>query len=244
VERLTPCPGPTTIAAQLEGFPPPPPNDAKRPYVFTNFAETVDGHATIAGRSGKIGSETDTQILMALRACSDAVLVGAGTIRAERYGCLLPAEEARAARQRRGMPPSPLAVIVSSGLELPWEIGLFSSGVGSVLIFTTSAEQPPRTATPTRVVRHPKGVDLARALRQLRTEHGVEGLLSEGGPTLHGTLLEQRLVDSLFVTVGAKLAGGQGPRIAEGLTSGPLELELAWLLREGDELYARYAVRG
>jgi riboflavin-specific deaminase-like protein len=244
VERLTPDHGPTTIAEQLDGFPPPVAADAERPYVFTNFAQTLDGHATISGRSGAIGTATDTAMLIGLRASADAVMVGAGTLRAERYGRLLPDRRARADRERRGLPPDPLAVIVSNRMQLPWEIELFSSGVGQVLIFTASTDQAPETATPVSVVRHPEAVDLPSALRYLRAQRGVRSLLCEGGPHLHATLLEDRLVDTLFVTLAAKLGGGEGPRIVEGLERGPLDLELSWLLREGEELYARYAVAG
>lgn len=51
-----------------------------------NFVATVDGRATIHGRSGPIGSETDTAMLSGLRTRFDAVMIGAGTMRAERYG--------------------------------------------------------------------------------------------------------------------------------------------------------------
>ena len=61
----------------------------ERPYVITNFAITLDGHATISGRSGAIGSDTDTRMLVALRTRVDAVMIGAGTMRAERYGQLV-----------------------------------------------------------------------------------------------------------------------------------------------------------
>jgi riboflavin biosynthesis pyrimidine reductase len=183
-------------------------------------------------------------MLMGLRAAAEAVLVGAGTVRAENYGRLLPGAAARASREERGLPPDPLAVLVSNRLELPWDAGLFTSGAGEVLVFTGSEDDPPDTATPVRVVRHNGRVDLRAALEHLRTEEGIRALLSEGGPSLHGALLDAGLVDELFVTLSPKLGGGAGPRMVEGLAAGPLELELRWLLHEGDELFARYAVRG
>lgn len=233
-----------SLADQLAEFDPIAAAGPERPLLFTNFAVTVDGHATIDSRSGPIGSDTDTAMLMGLRTAAEAVLVGAGTIRAENYGRLLPGAEARALREERGLAPDPLAVVVSNRLELPWDAGLFASGAGEVLVFTGSDADPPATATPVRVVRHPGGVDLGAALGYLRAEEGIRALLSEGGPSLHGALLDAGLVDELFVTLGAKLGGGAGPRMVEGLASGPLDLELRWLLQEGDELFARYAVRG
>lgn len=245
MHRLLPDPAPVEPAALLAEFEPVELAGPDRPYVFTNFAVTVDGHATIEGRSGAIGSDTDTAMLMGLRSRADAVMIGAGTMRAENYGRLLPSAQARARRERVGLPHDPLAVIVSNRMDLPWDAGLFTCGAGRVLIFTAAEEEPPPTATPVRVQRHPGGVDLAAALRHLRTERGIRGLLCEGGPRLHADLLAAGLVDELFVTIGAKLAGGAGPRIVEGtLREEPLDLELRWLLAEGPELFARYAVSG
>lgn len=245
MRRLLPDPAPVELAEQLAGFEPVALAGRERPYVFTNFAVTVDGHATVSGRSGPIGTDADTAMLMELRGRSDAVMVGAGTMRAERYGRLLPDAETRARRERAGLPHDPLAVIVSNRLDLPWDAGLFTSGAGRVLVYTAAEASPPDTATPVRVERHPGGVDLGRALWQLRTERGVRGLLCEGGPRLHRDLLAAGLVDELFVTVGAKLAGGAGPRMVEGeLAREPIELDLRWLLAEGSELFARYAISG
>lgn len=245
MQRLLPDPGPVEAAEQLEGFLPVELAGPERPYVFTNFAVTVDGHASIAGRSEGIGSVTDTAMLMGLRARADAVMIGAGTMRAENYGRLLPNAQTRARRERVGLPHDPLAVIISNSMELPWDAGLFTCGVGRVLIFTAAEEEPPPTATPTRVERHPDGVDLAAALRHLRIGRGIRGLLCEGGPRLHADLLAAGLVDELFVTIGAKLTGGSGPGMVEGTLRGePLELKLRWLLADGPELFARYAVSG
>jgi riboflavin-specific deaminase-like protein len=242
MKRLLPDCAETTIDEQMRGFDPAGEATAERPHVYSNFAVTVDGRATISGRSGPIGTKTDLAMLMALRAGTQAVMIGAGTMRVERYGRLLPDQATRAARERRGLPHDPLAVIVSGRLDLPWDAGLFTCGGGRVLIFTASDAEPPETATPVRVVRHPDGVDLAAAMRHLRTERGIEALLCEGGPHLHGQLLAAGLVDELFVTLGAKLAGGAGPGLVEQLVEGKIELDLRWLLSDGGELFARYAV--
>lgn len=243
MRRLLPDPGPTSVAEQMASFDPRGAAGEKRPHVYTNFAVTVDGHATIAGRSGEIGTDTDTEVLMALRESADAVLVGAGTMRAERYGRMLPSPERRGRRQERGLAPDPLTVLVTNRLDLPWDAGLFTCGEGEVVVFTASAERVPATATDVEVIRHPDRVDLAAALAHLRAERGIRALLSEGGPHLHGGLLAEGLVDELFITFGAQLAGGTGPRLAEGLEERPMALELRWLLAEDSELYARYAVR-
>jgi riboflavin-specific deaminase-like protein len=211
-----------------------------RPFVFLNMVASVDGRAAIDGRSGPIGSATDTEMLQRLRTRFDAVMIGAGTMRAERYGRIVSDPELRARRERIGLAEDPLAVIVSGRLDLPWDASLFTDGNGRVLIFTASETEPPETATSVSVVRHEDGVDLAAALRYLRQEHGVRALLSEGGPTLHGQLQALGLADELFLTIAPKLAGGLGPGILGGVLPEIGHLELAWLLEDDSELFARY----
>lgn len=188
MRRLIPDPGPTTIEEQLDGYRPWEESRGDRPFVAVNFAATVDGRASIGGVSGPIGSATDTAMLAGLRTRFDAVMIGAGTMRAERYSGL----------EKR-------LVVVESGPE-GW-------------------------------------VDLGELLRSLR-EEGVRAVICEGGPRLHGTLQASGLVDELFLTIAPKLTGGEAPRILEGRAlPETAELELAWLLEDGGELFARYRRR-
>ncbi len=213
----------------------------RRPYTLLNFASTLDGHATIEGRSGPIGDEVDTEMLQRLRTQVEAVMIGAGTMRAERYGRIVSDPELRALRERIGLAHDPLAVIISGRLDLPWDAPLFTDGNGEVVIFTAADTEPPETATPLSVVRHTEGVDLTRAMEHLRTDRGIRALLCEGGPRLHAQLQEEGLADELFLTIAPKLAGGLGPRILEGeLPDAPFELELVWLYESGGQLFSRY----
>src|SRR6187431_1804395 len=111
MRRLLPDPGPITVEEQLDSYEPWLEAREERPFVAMNFAATVDGRATIAGVSGPIGSDADTAMLVGLRARFDAVMIGAGTMRAERYGSL---------------PGERLMAIVSGSLELPWDAPLFT----------------------------------------------------------------------------------------------------------------------
>jgi riboflavin biosynthesis pyrimidine reductase len=86
MRRLIPDPASTTVEEQLSSYEPQALAGAERPFVAMNFAATVDGRATIAGLSGPIGSARDTEMLAGLRTRFDAVMIGAGTMRAERYG--------------------------------------------------------------------------------------------------------------------------------------------------------------
>jgi len=240
VKRLLPDPGETTIAEQLAGLELADLALEDRPYLVLNFATTVDGRAAISGKSGAIGSEVDTEVLQRLRTRVDAVMIGAGTMRAERYGRMVSDPDFRAWRERVGLAHDPLAVIVSNRLELPWDAPLFTDGGGRVVIFTASGEEPPETATPVTIVRHPDGVELEGALAYLRGERGIRSVLCEGGPTLHGRLREEGFADELFLTIAPKCAGGEAPRILEGALADVNELRLVWLLAHAGELFTRY----
>jgi riboflavin-specific deaminase-like protein len=243
MRRLLPDPGETTIAEQLEGYRPWEQPQEERPLVAVNFVTTVDGRATIDGRTKGLGSEADTQMLQRLRTRFDGILVGAGTMRAERYGRMVSDPQLRARRERAGLPHDPLAVIVSGRLDLPWDASIFTDGGGRVLIFTASEAEPPETATPVRVIRHEGFVDPLEMMRYLRRERGIRALLCEGGPGLHGELQAAGLVDELFLTIAPLLTGGEAPRILESELLAPAELELAWLLEEDGELFCRYRRR-
>jgi riboflavin-specific deaminase-like protein len=240
VRRLLPDSAETTVAEQLDGLDLKPLAHPDRPYLILNFATTLDGRAAIDGRSGAIGSATDTEMLQRLRTRVDAVMIGAGTMRAERYGRMVSDPDLRAYRERTGLAHDPLGVIVSNRLELPWDAKLFTDGGGHVVVFTASEQQPPETATPVTVVRHPDGVELDRALEWLLSERGTRSVLCEGGPTLHGRLREGGLADELFLTIAPKIAGGEGPRVLEGALPDIDQVELAWLLESESELFARY----
>jgi riboflavin-specific deaminase-like protein len=240
---LTPDPGETTVERQLDSYRPWEEPRDRRPFVAANFAATVDGRAAIGGVSGPIGSGADTEMLARLRTRFDAVMIGAGTMRAERYGKVVADQEQRERRERLGLPHDPLMVIVSGGLDLPWDAPLFTEGSGQVLIFTASEAEPPETATSLGVIHHEARVDLAAALHHLREERGVNALLCEGGPHLHGQLWSLGLIDELFLTTAPKLAGADAPRILEGPSlPEPAELDLIWLLEQEGELFARYAL--
>jgi riboflavin-specific deaminase-like protein len=243
VLRLLPDRAETTVAEQLATLDYKPLAREDRPYLALNFAATLDGRAAIAGRSGSIGSAVDTEMLQRLRTRFDAVMIGAGTMRAERYGRIVSDPQLRAYRERTLLTHDPLAVLVSNRLELPWDAGLFTDGGGRVVIFTASEQKPPDTATPVTVVRHPDGVELDKALEWLLAERGITSVLCEGGPTLHGRLREGNLADELFLTIAPKLAGGEAPRILEGALPEVENLELAWLLDHDGELFARYRRR-
>jgi riboflavin biosynthesis pyrimidine reductase len=209
-----------------------------RPYLFMNFVESADGRATREGSSRELGSEADLQMLLALRTVADAVLVGPGTIRVEGYGRLC-GEERRARRQAAGQAPDPPLVILSRSFDIPWEAPLFEAAEQPVLIYTAVRGEVPDVAAPVEVVVL-EPYTSAAALAGLRAR-GVRALLSEGGPTLFRGLLQEGLVDELFLTLAPEIVGGEERQLIPGPPLDPvIELSLQWVLHADGELFLRY----
>ncbi len=222
-----------------------------RPYVILNMASTVDGRATVGGRSGPIGDRADRELFHALRASVDAVMAGAGTVRVERYGRIVADASTRARRVQRELSEEPLACIVSGRLSLAPDTPLLNEPAARVVVITPSESSlPPSPAHVDYVRARREGLlDLPAALGELRGRFGVRTLLCEGGPHLNGQLLLAGLVDELFLSFAPKLAGGEDAtgealRIVAGAEfSAPVELELLSALESASTLFLRYGVR-
>lgn len=208
------------------------------------MVSSLDGRAALHGNTRQLGSDADTTHLVRLRTRFDAVMIGAGTMRAERYGRIVRDPQARARRERIGLPHDPLAVIISESLDLPWDAPLFTDGGGRVLIFTRDVpDRKPETATSLRIESMRDGIDLGEVLRHLRRERGVRALLCEGGPHTLGELLDRDLVDELFLTLTPITTGGDAIRIVEGQTLDTREFELAEVFEGQGDLMIRYRRR-
>jgi riboflavin biosynthesis pyrimidine reductase len=221
------------------------------PLVLVNMACTADGRATIAGRSGAIGNRADRELFRALRTAVDAVLVGAGTARAEHYRQLVYDEGARRLRGERGLAAEPLACIVSSSLALSTEeVPLLADPAARVAILTPSSASLPVSAADVQYVRctHEGQLDLPAALRELRGRLGVRTVLCEGGPHLNAELLGAELVDELWLSFAPKLAGGETGGLLRIVCGAelhpPVELELIGALTSESQLLLRYRVGG
>jgi 5-amino-6-(5-phosphoribosylamino)uracil reductase len=244
LRRLLPEPGELTadeLAGAL-GFADLAPDE--RPYVAVNMVATADGRATVEGRTAPLSSVADRQVFHALRTRVDAVMVGAGTVRTERYGRLVRDPARREQRRAAGLDPDPLAIVVSGRLDIPRDVPLLQDPAQRVAIITASDAVLEGCAASVAYLRS-SPVDLPAALGLLRAEYGVRSILCEGGPSLNGSLLADDLIDELFLTTVAKLAGGAGAlSIVQGGSprDEPAGLELVWLLASGSELFARYAL--
>jgi len=238
VLRLYPLPSTEiTVGRVYEDLELPPPErlDPSRPYVIINMVSSVDGRAAVDGKSSRIGSEIDRRTMRALRSKADAVMVGAGTLRAERLSLGLDAPAG----------PQPLAVIVTGSGDIPLETNLVAVEGQDVLVVThegvafRSGEHDVLRPSAERS----GNLDLAEALVFLNANYAVELLLVEGGPSLNHSLLSQNLADELFLTLAPSLLGGtlhRGSTILDGPALSVGEMNLLSVHLAGDELYLRY----
>ena len=231
------------------------------PCVLANFVESLDGVVAVPRlpRSHALlgdDSDADRFVLALVRACSDAVVVGAGTLLSSPKGtwrvdrAYPPAAEALLElRARRGRPEQPLVAVVTTGASLDPAHTVLDAGA---LVLTTEAAAPAlRASVPeaTEVVAVNDGdtVDLAAAVEVLRAR-GCSVILSEAGPSLFGSLLASGLVDELFLTVSPLLAGRAAASrlgLVEGVELMP-QTRVAGRLRSvrthGSHLFLRYGL--
>jgi riboflavin-specific deaminase-like protein len=223
-----------------------------RPRVLLNMVSTLDGRATIGGRSGPIGGPADRELFHALRTVVDAVMVGSGTARAEHYRRLVREQSARVLRRERGLSEEPWACIVSGRLALSAEdVPLLKDPEARVAILTSSqASLPDGEAAQIEYIRARREgrLDLPSAMAQLRERLGVKTVLCEGGPHLNTQLLAAGLVDEIFLSLAPKLAGGDASGEALRILAGmdldpPIDLQLLGVLEHESHLFLRYGVR-
>lgn len=212
----------------------PPAHDA-RPHLALNFVMTADGRVSYRGHA-EIGTRTDRELMFHLRGLADAVIVGAGTARADPF-----------APVAKGRERQPLAVVVTRTAALPPDNRFFRFAGPRIVATTTGADTGSLERSGVEVVRlGDREVDLPALLALLR-DRGVRFLLCEGGPTLAGQLLAAGLIDELFLTQATLVtAEPDARRLFEGglVPSGTVRLERVSLHEGPDgERYERSRIR-
>jgi riboflavin biosynthesis pyrimidine reductase len=206
---------------------------------------TADGNVTMSGRSGPIGDEVDRAIFHGLRTQADAVLVGTGTLRTERYGRLVRDPASRARREREGLAPDPIACVMTRSGDLPLDAPLFQDPVSVIALYVPDGVPVGECPAQVRLTRLPAAeLHPAAVLARLRAEHGVRSVLCEGGPMLNRALVADGVLDELFLTLAPKITAEEDarPLVAGPALAEPLELALVWALEAAGSLYLRYAL--
>ena len=215
------------------------------PWLRVNFVSSVDGAATVDGKSAGLGGDADHRVFDILRTLCDVVLVASGTVRTEGYGAMILDAAAVEARVAAGLKPQPTFAIVSGSLNLDPTSDVFAKAPIRPLIITSESAPPnPALAKVADIVTcgstavDPAAMVSALAERQLTRIH------CEGGPSFFGSLLAADVVDELCLTVSPLLAGGDSGRIAKGAVPDPRRMSLAGILRSEDTLLLRYVRAG
>lgn len=220
------------------------PGDPSVPRLRLNMVASADGRAVDArGRTAGLTGPADRAVFSALRALADVIMVGAGTVRAEGYGPHRLKPELGARRRADGRQrPAPI-IVVSRSLDLDVSSRLFTEAVSPTMILTCAAAPPDRrrllSAHTPLLICGDDEVDIASGLRLLASEHGLNQVLCEGGPTLNTTLLRAGVVDELCLTLSPLVSGTEGPTMIRRSVPGR-RLELLRLLEQDGELLMHY----
>jgi hypothetical protein len=206
VLRLYPTPG-REVSGIYEDLTLPPSGhgDVARPYVIVNMVSSVDGRTSMEGKATGMGTRIDRQSMRTLRSRADAVMIGAGTLRAEKLSLGLDETDR----------VQPLAIVVTHTGNIPLEAHLVATKEQEVLILLSDkAPQgvPERLREFAQVMKAPADsagvVDLDRALRALKAERGIGGTAAETLTFLRGPEIPARGRPALEL-VSIHLAGSE-----------------------------------
>lgn len=225
--------------------------DSDAPYVRAVMVATADGAAkSPKGLSGGISSAADRLVFATIRGLSDVVLVGAETVRSEGYGPPRPRPELADRRLAAGQADATRIAVVTRSGNLDPDAALFSDPAARPLIFAAKSADPQRLARLAEVAEvvtvGQDDCDPASVIAELASR-GLKRVACEGGPSILGQFMAQRLVDELCLTITPLAFGGTGSqepvsRIIAGplLPDAPRPMRLAHVLESDGTLFLRY----
>ncbi|ELY67086.1 2,5-diamino-6-(ribosylamino)-4(3H)-pyrimidinone 5'-phosphate reductase [Natrinema versiforme] len=189
-------------------------------YVIVNAAASADGKLSSRRREQiAISGADDFARVDRLRAESDAVAVGVGTVLADDPHLTVKDDELRAQRREDSRPANPARVVVDSSGRTPTDAAILDDAATTYLCLSEAAPVDRRMELAEEAELVTAGddrVDLLRAFAALQ-EQGIEQLMVEGGGELIFSLFEAGLVDELRVFVGPTIIGGRdAPTLADG----------------------------
>lgn len=238
MQQLYPTPAPTVDLADAYALP------AER-HLRVNMVSSADGAAAVEGRVGVLSGTADQELLNLLRALTDVLLVGAGTVRAEGYGPVELSADWQRRRVAAGQLPAPRLAILTRSIDVDLASPVFTRATERPLLVTTELAPAERRTAAEQVaevvVAGERRVSLRSALDAL-ADRGLPRVLSEGGPHVLAEMLADDLVDELCLAVAPILTCGEEMRITAGPPlPRPVGLRLGHVLEQDGFLFLRYA---
>jgi riboflavin biosynthesis pyrimidine reductase len=235
-----------------------------RPYVIANFVASIDGVASLGLTDGTDStalsgnSRADRYLMALLRASADAVVIGAGNLRATPGHQWTPAavagDDAAAVDayrfERTGATEPPPLVVVSASGDLPAHVALDRPATSVAVVTSPAGADKVRAAHPRATIIEAgegEGISGAGVVAAVTAAMGPGLLLCEGGPSLFGRLLADGAVQELFLTISPRVAGRDHdqprPGIVDAWAAAPRALPgaaISSVRRSDDHLFLRY----
>lgn len=214
-------------------------------WVAGHMVAGLDGTAAIGGKVGALSTDVDQELFRRMRQIADVVLVGAETVRKEGYGLVRLSDEAKAARQALGKPPTPPVAIVSGSLDLNWKLKLFREAPehAPTMIITDESADPEAVAEAKQhaeiLFAGTNRVEPDVAL-QVFAQRGYQVVLCEGGPTLLGEFIAADRLDELLLSIAPVMGGDNLPVGVTPDGAGITRFELCHVMGQDDTLFLRY----
>ncbi len=192
-----------------------------RPFVFINAAMSADGKiATVERKQTKVSGSLDFDRMDELRAASDAIMVGIGTVLSDNPSLTVKSAKRRDRRRAQGFDENPVRIVVDSYARTPPDADIFRKGAGKKIIAVTENAPKERMQLLSQraeiITAGEKSVNLQKLLSELKAR-GIHRLMVEGGATLNWGLISRGLVDEIYTFIGNIIIGGEAaPTLVDG----------------------------
>ena len=244
------------------------PMPRSHPHVFSNFVTTLDGVVSLNTKGHASGADIsgfnaqDRMVMGLLRAVADVVIIGSGTLGADRQHvwtaeAIFPAlaDDYRQLRKTLGKCEAPLNVIISGGGKIDLRLPVFTSDKLPTLIITTTegakllSKQTAPDTVEIRATRHRgKVIPAVTILDEVCRVNPGKLILVEGGPRLLGDFYAERLINEQFLTLAPQIAGrdtgDERPSLVMGKAFAPRDAlwgSLIDMRRGSSHLFLRYS---
>lgn len=217
-------------------------------WVTGHMVAGLDGTAAVGGRVGSLSTSPDQALFRRMRQVADIVLVGAETVRRERYGPVRLSEEAQEWRRLQRLSPIPPLAVVSRSLAFDWTAAVFADAPEDarthvITCATADSERLAEAAeVATVVVAGHERVEPVAAMQAL-AELGRRVVLCEGGPTWLGELVAADRLDELCRSISPLMGGDPLPVAVTPPGAGLAEFDLKGAMAEDHTLFLRYERR-